>query len=116
MKQGVSTIIYPVNDIARAKTQFSQLLGVQPYADQPYYVGFRVGDQEIGLDPNGFKNGMTAPIGYYQVNDIKQSLQMLLDAGSQVQQDIKDVGGGRLIAWVKDPDNNLVGLIQDTKR
>ncbi len=113
MKQGVSTIIYPVNDIAHAKAQFSQLLGVQPYADQPYYVGFRVGDQEIGLDPNGFKNGMTMPIGYYQVNDIKQSLQMLLDAGGQVQQDIKDVGGGRQIAWVKDPDNNIIGLIHD---
>ena len=51
MNQGIKTVIYPVKDIAAAKTLFSKLLGVEPYADQPYYVGFRVGDQEIGLDP-----------------------------------------------------------------
>jgi hypothetical protein len=56
MNQGVRTIIYPVKDMARAKMQFRTLLGVEPYSDQPYYVGFRVGDQDIGLDPNGHKN------------------------------------------------------------
>ena len=60
MNQGARTIIYPVKDIARAKELFHSLLGVEPYADQPYYVGFRVGDQEIGLDPNGHRWGMTA--------------------------------------------------------
>ena len=80
--------------------------------DSPYYVGFRVGDQEIGLDPNGHNQGMTGPIGYYQVDDIKQSLQSLLDAGGQVQQDVKDVGRGMLIASVKDADGNIIGLKQ----
>ena len=83
MNQGVRTIIYPVKDLARAKMQFRTLLGIEPYADQPYYVGFKVGDQDIGLDPNGHEAGMTA---YYQVDDIKQSLQSLLDAGSQILQ------------------------------
>ena len=110
MSQGVKTIIYPVKDVDRAKTLFRNLLGIEPYADQPYYVGFRVGNQEIGLDPNGHKAGMTA---YYHVDDIKQSLQSLLDAGSQMQQEIKDIGGGRLIATVKDADGNIIGLRQD---
>ncbi len=101
MNQGIKTIIYPVKDVAQAKALFSKLLGAEPYADAPYYVGFRVGDQEIGLDPNGHKNGMT---GYYHVDDIKNSLQSLLDAGAQVLQDAKDVGGGKLIASVKDAD------------
>ncbi len=109
MNQGVRTIIYPVKDIARAKMLFRELLGVEPYAHQPYYVGFRVGDQEIGLDPTGHKAGMTA---YYHVDDIKRSLKSLVDAGSQIQQEIKDVGGGRLIAAVKDADGNIIGLIQ----
>lgn len=109
MNQGVRTIIYPVKDIARAKTLFCKLLGVEPYADQPYYVGFRVGDQEIGLDPNGHYWGMT---GYYHVDDIKQSLQSILDAGAHIQQEIKDVGGGRLTATVRDADGNIIGLIQ----
>jgi predicted enzyme related to lactoylglutathione lyase len=109
MHQGIRTVIYPVKDIGRAKTLFSKLLGVAPYADTAYYVGFRVGDQEIGLDPNGHKAGMTA---YYHVDDLKKSLQLLLDAGAQVEQQVKDVGGGKLIASVKDGDGNIVGLIQ----
>ena len=109
MNQGIKTVIYPVTDVAKAKTLFSELLGVEPYADAAYYVGFRVGDQEIGLDPNGHKHGMT---GYYHVDDIKESLQLLLDAGAEVQQEIKDVGGGNLIAAVKDADGNIIGLSQ----
>ena len=48
--QGIQTIIYPVKDITQAKALFSTLLGVGPYMDEAYYVGFRVGDQDIGLD------------------------------------------------------------------
>ncbi len=48
MNQGIRTVIYPVKDLAQAKTLYSKLLGVEPYADEAYYVGFRVGDQEIG--------------------------------------------------------------------
>ncbi len=109
MNQGIRTVIYPVKDIARAKTLFSKLLGVEPYADAPYYVGFRVGDQEIGLDPNGHKQGMTA---YWHVDDIKESLQLLLDDGAESLQEVKDVGGGKLIASAKDADGNIIGLIQ----
>ena len=109
MTQGVTTIIYPVKDITRAKTLFGKLSGVEPYADEPYYVGFRVGDQEIGLDPHGHTEGMTA---YWHVDDIKTSLQLLVEAGAETLQDIKDVGGGRLIASAKDPDGNIIGLVQ----
>ncbi|SRR5712691_2778256 len=112
MDQGIKQFTYPVKDIAQAKKLYSTLLGVEPYADGAYYVGFRVGDQEIGLDPNGHKQGMTGPIGYVQVSDIKQSLQALLDAGAHVQQEVRNVGGGMLIAWVKDADGNIIGLIQ----
>jgi predicted enzyme related to lactoylglutathione lyase len=108
MNHGIKTVIYPVKDIAQAKALFSKLLGVAPYADAAYYVGFRIGDQEIGLDPSGHKHGMTA---YYHVDDIKKGLQVLLDTGAQVQQEIKDVGGGRLIASVKDADGNIIGLL-----
>ena len=112
MTDGIKTIIYPVKDIAQAKKLYGKLLGVKPYTDEAYYVGFRVGDQEIGLDPNGHSQGMTGPIGYWHVNDINKSLQLLLDAGAQMQQEVKDVGGGKLIASVKDADNNIIGLIQ----
>jgi predicted enzyme related to lactoylglutathione lyase len=109
MNQGIKTIIYPVKDITRAKTVFSKFSDVQPYADQPYYVGFKIGDQDIGLVPKGLNAGITA---FYHVDDIKSSLRLLLDSGAQVQQDIKDVGGRALIASVIDAEGNVVGLRQ----
>jgi len=112
MNQGIRTVIYPVKDIAQAKTLYSTLLGREPYTDEAYYVGFKVGDQEIGLDPNGHNQGMTGPVGYFHVSDIQKSLQALLDAGAQTQQEVKDLGGGKLIASVKDADGNIIGLLQ----
>ena len=112
MSQGIGLFVYPVQDLARAKALYSRLLGVEPYVDSPYYVGFRVGDQEIGLDPNGHTRGLTGPVGYSEVNDIRASLQALLDVGAQMHQDVRDVGGGKLIALVNDADGNIIGLMQ----
>jgi predicted enzyme related to lactoylglutathione lyase len=80
--------------------------------DEPYYVGFRLGDQEIGLDPHGHSQGMTGPVGYWHVDDIQEILKLLLDAGAETQRVVRDVGGGKLIASVKDADGNSIGLIQ----
>lgn len=112
MTSGMHTIIYPVKDLARAKSLYAALLGVDPYADEPYYVGFRVGDQEFGLNPHGHDQGMTGPVGYYDVDDIKQVLGQLLEGGAEQQDEIRDVGGGKLIVTVKDADGNVFGLLQ----
>ena len=112
MATGLQTVVYPVRDIAQAKKLYSTLLGVAPYTDEPYYVGFRVGEQEIGLDPHGHAQGQTGPLGYWHVADIQASLQGLLAAGAEAQRPVSDVGGGKLIATVKDADGNLIGLLQ----
>jgi predicted enzyme related to lactoylglutathione lyase len=112
MTSGIRTIVFPVKDLTRAKTLFGTLVGAAPYADEAYYVGFRVGDQEIGLDPNGHSQGMTGPVGYWHVEDIEKSLGLLLDAGAETQQAVRDVGGGKLVATVTDPDGNVIGLVQ----
>ena len=111
MSEGIKTVIYPASDLARAKAAFSAVLGAAPDMDEPYYVQFNVGDQVIGLDPNGHQSGAVV---YYQVTDIKGTLQALRETGAQVNQDVTDVGGGRLIASVKDADANLIGILQDT--
>jgi predicted enzyme related to lactoylglutathione lyase len=112
MPEGVSTIVYPVKDLAQAKALYARWLGVEPYADTPYYVGFRVGDNEIGLDPNGHRKGLTGPVPFLEVDDIKGTIAQLIDGGAQTVQDVQDVGGGKLIATLKDADANMVGLIQ----
>ncbi len=109
MPSGVKTIVYPVTDLAQAKKLYGTLIGAAPSSDSPYYVGFTLGDQEIGLDPNGHRDGMTA---YWDVDDINESLRQLLDAGAQADQPVKDVGGGMLIATVKDADGNILGIRQ----
>ena len=108
------TMIYPVKDLAHAKMVYGALAEGTPTTDSPYYVGFRVGDQEIGLDPNGHKNGLTGPVGYWHVSDIRKSLGRLLDAGATIVQEVRDVGRGRLIAVAKDGDGNAIGLLQDS--
>ncbi len=112
MSQSFTTTIYPVKDIAKAKALYGTLLGTEPYADAPYYVGFRVGDHEVGLDPNGHRQGMTGPISYLNVDDIMATLKTVVDAGAVVQQEPRDVGGGMLIAWIKDDDGNVTELRQ----
>jgi predicted enzyme related to lactoylglutathione lyase len=114
MGPGIKTIMFPVEDLAGAKALFRDLLGVEPYADEPYYVGFRAGDQEIGLDPNGHKKGMTGPVGYWHVDDVEASLQRLLDAGARTQQPVKDLGGGRLSAIARDPTATSSGSSRHT--
>ncbi|MFJ5774017.1 VOC family protein [Streptomyces sp. NPDC093094] len=115
MTAGLRTIVYPVKDLEKAKALFGALLGVEPYADEPYYVGYKDAGQDIGLDPDGHAQGMTGPVPFWHVEDVRATLAALLEAGAQTLQDVRDVGGGRLIASVKDADGNLVGLLQDTE-
>jgi predicted enzyme related to lactoylglutathione lyase len=110
--QGISILTYPVKDTAQAKKLYTQLLGVEPYVDSPYYIGYKVGDREIGLVPNGRDQGLTGPTPYFDVSDIKSTLKSLVEAGAQIQQDARDVGGGLLVASVKDKDGNITGLRQ----
>jgi predicted enzyme related to lactoylglutathione lyase len=105
----VSLIVYPAKELASTKQIFSKFLGVEPYVDGPYYVGYKVGDMEIGLDPNAQNAG---PVTYIDVADIKGSLQEIMALGATLQQDIKDVAKGLLIASVKDKDGNALGFRQ----
>ena len=109
MARSIKLLVYPVSDVKKAKTFYNAFLGVEPYADTPYYVGYRIGDQEIGLDPHS-KEG---PIAYTDVDDIQASLEEMTNAGAEVVQDITDVSNGLLIAQVKDTNGNVVGLRQE---
>ncbi|WP_329131749.1 VOC family protein [Streptomyces sp. NBC_00670] len=113
MTGGVQTVIYPVKDLERAKAVFRALLETEPYADESYYVGFKDAGQDIGLDPNGHARGMTGPVPYWHVSDIRARVAALREAGAEVLQDVQDVGGGKLIAFLKDADGNLLGLTED---
>ena len=111
--QGVRTVLHPVSDLAAAKPVYTALLGAPPQADAPYYVGFDVAGQHIGLVPGGGPQGMTSPVAYWHVSDIEAKLAEVTAAGATVKDPVQDVGGGRLVATVTDPDGNVLGLLQD---
>jgi predicted enzyme related to lactoylglutathione lyase len=110
---GIKTVLHPVSDLAKAKEVYTALLGVAPQADSEYYVGFEVGGQHIGLLPGGGPQGMTSPVTYWEVPDIEAKLAEVTAAGATVTEAAHDVGGGRLVASVTDPDGNVLGLLQD---
>jgi predicted enzyme related to lactoylglutathione lyase len=111
--QGIKIVLHPVSDLEAAKTTYAALLGVAPTADSPYYVGFDVEGQHIGLVPGGGPQAMTSPVAYWEVTDIEAKLAEVTAAGATVKEAAHDVGGGRLVATVTDPDGNVLGLMQD---
>jgi predicted enzyme related to lactoylglutathione lyase len=111
--QGIKTVLHPVSDLATATEVYSALLGVPPQTDEPYYVGFEAAGQHIGLVPSGGPQGMTSPVTYWHVPDLKAKLAEVTAAGATVQEPAHDVGGGRLVATVTDVDGNVLGLLQD---
>src|SRR5207248_11746534 len=106
MASGLETIIYPVKDLSVAKQLFGTAFGVPPYIDEPYYVAFNVGGQDVGLDPSGHAKGMTGPVTYWRVDDINESLAAIVAVGAETQKPGSDVGGGRPSARVKDAGGN----------
>ncbi|HLN44520.1 MAG TPA: VOC family protein [Candidatus Sulfotelmatobacter sp.] len=111
MPCNIKLLVYPIKDVEKAKAFYGKFLGIEPYVASAYYIGYRVGEMEVGLDPNS----NIGPIAYADVKDIKSSLQAMTEVGAEVVQDVKDVGGGLLIALVKDADGNVVGLRQQSK-
>lgn len=110
MTTGARTIIFSVSDLDQAKKLYSTLLGTEPAHDASYYVGYEVAGQHIGLAPGGQATGATP---FWHIDDIQTRFDALIAAGAEQVEAIHDVGGGRLVASVKDPDGNIVGLLQD---
>jgi predicted enzyme related to lactoylglutathione lyase len=111
--EGIKTVLHPVSDLAAAKAVYTALLGVEPQADASYYVGYDAEGQHIGLVPGGAQQGMTSPVAYWHVPDIEAKLAEVTAAGATIKEPAHDVGGGRLVASVTDPDGNVLGLLQD---
>ena len=110
MANTIQLIVFPVKDLDKAKKFYSTFLGTEPYVDGAWYVGYKVGDIEVGLDPNG-----TAVVSYTDSDDIEASIKTLTAASAEVVMNPKDVGGGLLVAQVKDIDGNVVGFRQQSK-
>ena len=111
MSEEIRTLIYPVRNVEQTKSLLGIVLGAEPYVDTDYYVGFRVGGTEVGLDPNGHRRCMTGPVPFTEVADITTTYDRLIEAGAEGVQAPYDVGAGKLVASVKDSDGNMIGIM-----
>lgn len=109
---GLRTLIYKVPDLAKAKEWYTQAFQTKPYFDEPFYVGFDIGGYELGLDPDntGVTKGDTA-VTYWGVEDIKKEFARLIQLGAIAHSKPTNVGGDIVVATVKDPWGNAIGLI-----
>jgi predicted enzyme related to lactoylglutathione lyase len=115
MFQGLRTAAYQAKDLEKAKAWYSSVLGLQPYFDQPFYVGFNVGGYELGITPGekAGSNRVPAGIAYWGVADAQAAYKRLVEMGATGLEPIQDVGEGILIGAVHDPFGNVLGVIQN---
>ncbi len=109
---GLRTVLYPAPDIAAGKAWYSQVLGVEPYFDQPFYVGFAVGGFELGLVPDAAPGDAGAqPL--WGVDDVSAEVGRLIALGALPLDPVTEVGDGIKVAAVRDPFGNRLGLIEN---
>lgn len=112
--KGIKTVLHPVTDVVAAKAVYSALLGTTPQMDEPYYVGYETTSGEhVGLVPDGGPQGLTSPVTYWEVSDIDAKIAELTAAGATVKEPAHEVGDGRFVATITDPDGNVLGLLED---
>lgn len=114
MFQGLRTVIYQVADIDAAKAWYTRALGVAPYFDQPFYVGFNVGGYELGLQADApAQSAVENVVAYWGVGDVQKALDHLLALGASLKGALQDVGEGIQVATVRDPFGNVFGVIRN---
>jgi catechol 2,3-dioxygenase-like lactoylglutathione lyase family enzyme len=109
---GIRSVIYPAPDISAARDWFAHLLGIQPYFDEPFYVGFNLGGYELGLEAGA--DIARGAISYWGVENASETLEELLAAGATDSSGVTDVGGGLRMATVRLPnDGGIFGIIEN---
>jgi catechol 2,3-dioxygenase-like lactoylglutathione lyase family enzyme len=108
---GLRTVIYPAPDLVSSKAWFRDLLGIDPYFDQPFYVGFNVAGYELALDPDG--DPTAGPVTYWGVADADAALADLIAAGAEMRGAVRDVGDGIRVASVLVPGGSVFAVIEN---
>lgn len=112
MLLGLRTAIYPAPDLPAARDWYAAALGIAPYFDQPFYVGFSVGGFELGLVPDAVP-GVDGAQPLWGVENIEAAFARLLELGASELSPVTPVGDGICVAAVRDPFGNRLGLIEN---
>lgn len=112
---GLRTAIYRVSDLNSAKEWYAKVFETQPYFDQPFYVGFDIGGFELGLQPEdvAVTDKKESVVAYWGVNDVQKEYERFIASGATEHEKPTEVGGDIIVAAVKDPWHNIIGLIHN---
>ncbi len=109
---GLRTTIYQVSDIEKAKKWYTKIFKTVPYFDEPFYVGFNIGGYELGLQPEEKKLSRSeAVVSYWGVSDMEKEYKHFIQNGAIAIEPPQNVGGEIIAVTVKDPWDNIIGLI-----
>ena len=112
MFKKLRTVIYHVSDLAAARDWYREATGIEPYFDEPFYVGFDIHGFELGLDPDiGHASIGNHSVSYWAVGDTEEVSEKLVSLGAKLIQPRTNVGGEIHTAIVEDPFGNQLGLI-----
>lgn len=109
---GLRTAVYHTPDLAVGKAWYARFFEVEPYFDEPFYVGFNIGGFELGLLPDR-EPGPGGQQAYWGVPDITKEVERLASLGIPLLGEVQDVGGGIKVAECADPFGNRVALIEN---
>ncbi len=107
--EGLRTVIYPAPDLESAKQWWTDLLGIAPYFDQPFYVGFSVAGYELALMPDA--DPADGALVYWGVTDVTQAVATAKASGCTDHAPVTEVGDGIVTATVRTPGGGILGLI-----
>ncbi|MEE8340989.1 MAG: VOC family protein [Candidatus Neomarinimicrobiota bacterium] len=110
---GLRTASYKVGNLNKAKAWYTKAFGTEPYFDEPFYVGFNIGGYELGIMPEEkpTTDKIESTVAYWGVDEIDKVYNRFIELGATKDQEPTNVGGELMIASVKDPWGNIIGLI-----
>jgi len=110
---GLRTTLYKVTSLDEGKKWYAMAFGIEPYFDEPFYVGFNIGGYELGLLPEETDsvNKADGVVAYWGVEDIEAVYAHLVKLGATEHEKPFNVGGELMTGTVKDPWGNIIGLI-----
>ncbi len=69
---------------------------IEPYFDQPFYVGFDVGGYELGFDPNA--DMADGPRTYFGIDDVQAVVDHFVSCGCTIHEPITETGDDIVVA------------------
>jgi catechol 2,3-dioxygenase-like lactoylglutathione lyase family enzyme len=107
--EGLRTVIYASPDLDAAKAWWTGLLGIEPYFDEPFYVGYEIGGYELGLLPTAEPSD--GALTYWGVADVPAAVATAVASGATEHTPATEVGDGIVTATVRTPAGAILGLI-----